>query len=49
MRLWNENRDFLKQHHLTINKAIAILIDQERDANEGGATLFPKEGEEDGK
>lgn len=43
MRLWDENRDFLKRHHLTINKAIEMLIDQERDANEGGATLFPEE------
>lgn len=50
MRLWNENREFLKKRHLTINKAIAMLIEQERDANEGGSTLFPeKEGDGDGK
>ena len=43
MRLTEENREFLKEHHLTINQAISMLIDQEHDYNESGSTLFPKE------
>lgn len=50
MKLWEDNRTFLKKHNITINKAIAMLMEQERDANERGATLFKKkEGVGNGK